>query len=112
MINLNSMKKFFTVFMVISCAILFGQEYHPLLGADNYWDIQNINSIGDGNYSGHDFQCVITEETLIINEREYITLEYRFRPTNDIIGPGEWTEWTSGAVYLREVIDEKKVYVY
>lgn len=105
------MKKLYSLFILISSSILFGQEYRPMLVHGNFWD--QIYSEGQmyGTISSNT-QLRLSNETLNYNGKEYIGIKSRIKIS--FIQTGEQMDWSEWSVkfYLSENIYEKKVYIY
>lgn len=88
------MRKIYSLFVLLSGSILFGQDYTPMLQENHVWSVSHYH--GEGNFTDHQYR--LSDETLNFNGKEYIKLYI----TND-----NWTH-----VYLHENVIEKKVYLY
>ncbi|SMC45565.1 T9SS type A sorting domain-containing protein [Moheibacter sediminis] len=107
------MKKLYTLFILLSGSILFGQEYRPLLDNNNLWTTSESISDGGGGYYRYQNEIRLNDQTINHNEKEYINLEIRTRIGHEF-GPdyGEWGEWYDSSIYLHENLEEKNIYIY
>lgn len=106
------MKKIYTLFIVLFGSILFGQEYRPMLLADNYWQVSEYMHVEFGNTEFQDYQYLLTDETINFNGRDYIGLKFRKRIRINDIPQSDWSNWESAGFYLNENVEERKIYIY
>lgn len=105
------MKTIYTLLIVLFGSLLFGQEYRPLLGQNNFWEVLHINSIGDGLYNTVEIQYKLDDQIILINEKDYTPILFRNRISENGFPFSEWSGWAT-SMYLHEDIEEKRVYVY
>lgn len=101
----------FIIFFIFSIAN--GQSYKPMVLPNNNWiSTFFIYDMGGPNDIFYDYRFRFTGNDVVINDLTYKELEYRFRLREGSIDQPWGGDWTTASFYLRENIDEKKVWIY
>jgi|GEM_PF-2167704 len=106
------MKTIFSFFVFLLSSILFSQEYKSMLIADNYWQVSDYMHTEQGDTEFIDYQYLLTGETMVYNEKEFIRLKSRKRYRMNNTPTSNWRNWEFTDFYLSENIEERKVYIY
>lgn len=83
-----------------------------MLIADNYWQVSDYMHTEQGDTEFIDYQYLLTGETMVYNEKEFIRLKSRKRYRMNNTPTSNWRNWEFTDFYLSENIEERKVYIY
>lgn len=106
------MKTILSFFIALSFTFLFAQEYIPLSNPENRWIVMHVEESEDDDYPYYVKYRLNPENTITYNDKQYISVEWKWRYSNQWGHLNPWGEWGDSKIYISENTEEKKVYVY